>query len=165
MLLERFYPDLEADSAYGLPYEELYKQGYRGILFDIDNTLVPHGAPATKKAIALFRKLHTIGFKTVIISNNKEERVKPFADAVSSRYLFKAGKPGKKGYEKAMKIMKTVPETTLFVGDQLFTDVWGAKKAGIFTYLTKPIHPKEEFQIILKRGLEAIVLFFYHHRK
>ena len=165
MLLERFYPDTEADSAYGLPYEELYSQGYRGILFDIDNTLVPHGAPATKKAIALFRKLHNIGFKTVIISNNNEARVKPFADAVSSRYLFKAGKPGKKGYEKAMKIMKTTPETTLFVGDQLFTDVWGAKKAGIFTYLTKKIHPKEEFQIILKRGLEAIVLFFYHHKK
>ncbi len=165
MLLERFYPDQEADSAYGLPYEELYNQGYRGILFDIDNTLVPHGAPATKKAIALFRKLHTIGFKTVIISNNNEARVKPFADAVSSRYLFKAGKPGKKGYEKAMKIMKTTPETTLFVGDQLFTDVWGAKKAGIFTYLTKKIHPKEEFQIILKRGLESIVLFFYHHKK
>ena len=97
MLLERFYPDREEDSAYGLPYEELYKEGYRGILFDIDNTLVPHGAPATKKSIALFRKLHAIGFKTVIISNNKEARVKPFADAVSSRYLFKAGKPGKKG--------------------------------------------------------------------
>ena len=165
MFLERFYPDREEDSAYGLPYEELYKEGYRGILFDIDNTLVPHGAPATKKAIALFRKLHAIGFKTVIISNNKEARVKPFADAVSSRYLYKAGKPGKKGYEKAMKIMKTVPENTMFVGDQLFTDVWGAKKAGILTYLTKPIHPKEEIQIILKRLLEKIVLFFYHRSK
>ncbi len=164
MFLERFYPDCEAESAYDLPYEKLYELGYRGILFDIDNTLVPHGAPATKKAIALFRRLHAIGFKTMIISNNKEERVKPFADAVSSRYLHKANKPGKKGYEKAMKIMKTEPGTTLFVGDQLFTDVWGAKKAGIFTYLTKKIHPKEEFQIILKRGLEAIVLFFYHRK-
>ena len=101
----------------------------------------------------------------MIISNNKEARVKPFAVAVSSRYLFKAGKPGKKGYEKAMKIMKTVPENTMFVGDQLFTDVWGAKKAGILTYLTKPIHPKEEIQIILKRLLEKIVLFFYHRSK
>ena len=68
-------------------------------------------------------------------------------------------------YEKAMKIMKTVPENTMFVGDQLFTDVWGAKKAGILTYLTKPIHPKEEIQIILKRLLEKIVLFFYHRSK
>ncbi len=164
MIFDRFYPDCEAVSAYDLPYEEMYEKGYRGILFDIDNTLVPHGAPATKQSVALFRKLHAIGFKTVIISNNKEERVKPFADAVSSRYIFKANKPGKKGYEKAMKIMKTDPNTTFFVGDQLFTDIWGARKAGMYTFLTKPIHPKEEFQIILKRALEAMVLLFYHRK-
>ena len=64
-----------------------------------------------------------------------------------------------------MKKMKTVPETTIFVGDQLFTDVWGAKRAGIKSWLVKPIHPKEEIQIVLKRRLEKIVLFFYHRRK
>ena len=48
------------------------------------------------------------------------------------------------------------------MGDQLFTDVWGAKKAGIVTYLVKHIHPKEEIQIVLKRYLEKIVLYFYH---
>ena len=64
-----------------------------------------------------------------------------------------------------MERMGTVPRTTLFVGDQLFTDVWGAKKAGIVTYLVKPIHPKEEIQIVLKRCLERIVLFFYHRSK
>ncbi len=57
--------------------------------------------------------------------------------------------------------MGTTIETTLFVGDQLFTDVWGAKKIGIMTYLVKPINPKEEIQIVLKRYLERIVLFFY----
>ncbi len=61
--------------------------------------------------------------------------------------------------------MGTAPESTLFVGDQLFTDVWGAKRAGIVTYLVKPIHPKEEIQIVLKRRLERIVLFFYHRKK
>ena len=61
--------------------------------------------------------------------------------------------------------MGAEPSTTLFVGDQLFTDVWGAKKAGIVTYLVKPIHPKEEIQIVLKRKLEKIVLFFYHRSK
>lgn len=61
-----------------------------------------------------------------------------------------------------MEQMHTTKETTLFVGDQLFTDVWGAKKCGIVTYLTHPIHPKEEIQIVLKRYLEKIVLFFYH---
>jgi HAD superfamily phosphatase (TIGR01668 family) len=164
MLLDRFYPDCEADSAYNLPYEKLYELGYRGVLFDIDNTLVPHGAPATKKAVALFERLREIGFDTTLISNNKEARVKPFADAVGSKYLYKAGKPSRKGYEKAMRLMRTTPGTTIFVGDQLFTDVWGAKRSGIFSYLTKPIHPKEEIQIVLKRRLEAIVLFFYHRK-
>ena len=46
-MLHQFYPDYEADSAYGIDYRTLYEQGYRGIIFDIDNTLVPHGAPAT----------------------------------------------------------------------------------------------------------------------
>ena len=61
-----------------------------------------------------------------------------------------------------MKKMGTTTENTLFVGDQLFTDVWGAKRAGMHTILVKPIHPKEEIQIVLKRYLEKIVLFFYH---
>lgn len=161
-MLQRFYPDYEADSAYQLDYEEFFKQGFRGIIFDIDNTLVPHGAPADEKAITFFQKLRDIGFSTMLLSNNKEPRVKSFADRVGSAYIFKAGKPGQAGYRKAMEMMRTDVSTTIFVGDQLFTDVWGAKKAGIRTYLTKPINPKEEIQIVIKRRLEWIVLFFYH---
>ena len=164
-MLERFYPDYEALSAYKIDYEKLYRQGFRGIIFDIDNTLVPHGAPADRQAVRLFRSLKAIGFDTILLSNNKEPRVKPFSDQVKSRYIFKAGKPGKEGYEKAMQMMGTDSATTVFVGDQLFTDVWGAKKAGIRTYLVKPIHPREEIQIVLKRKLEKIVLYFYHRRK
>ncbi len=164
-MLERFYPDVEADSAYDIDYDGLYKEGYRGIIFDIDNTLVPHGAPADSRAVALFDRLHRTGFQTLLLSNNKEPRVKMFNDDVGSRYIYRAGKPGRRGYVRAMELMGTVPENTFFVGDQLFTDIWGAKKAGIRTYLTKPIHPREEIQIVLKRRLEWIVLFFYHRRK
>ena len=57
--------------------------------------------------------------------------------------------------------MKTTKENTLFIGDQIFTDVLGAKRAGRYTIMVKPIHPKEEIQIVLKRYLERIVLFFY----
>ena len=161
-MLKRFYPDKEAPSAYRIDYEKLYRQGFRGIIFDIDNTLVPHGAPADRQAVRLFRRLRSIGFTTVLLSNNKEPRVKSFADQVESAYIYKAGKPGTAGYKKAMDIMGSNQETTLFIGDQLFTDVWGAKKAGIRTYLVSPIHPKEEIQIVLKRKLEKIVLYFYH---
>lgn len=164
-LFERFYPDEYLDSAYAIDFESLYSRGYRGVIFDIDNTLVPHGAPADKRSIALFARLRKIGFKSLLLSNNKEPRVKMFNDKVHSRYIYKAGKPSTKNYFKAMELMGTTPETTMFVGDQLFTDVWGAKKAGIRTWLVKPIHPKEEIQIILKRRLEWIVLFFYKRSK
>ncbi|MCI8287179.1 MAG: YqeG family HAD IIIA-type phosphatase [Lachnospiraceae bacterium] len=163
-MLERFYPDREAESAYTIDYQGLYENGYRGVIFDIDNTLVPHGAPADEKAVLFFGKLREIGLQTVLLSNNKESRVKSFADAVGAKYLFKAGKPGRRGYERAMEVMGTEAESTFFVGDQLFTDIWGAKKAGIFTWLVKPIHPKEEVQIVLKRCLERIVLYFYHRK-
>ena len=160
-LLQCFYPDVYLDSAYEINFETLYQQGFRGVIFDIDNTLVPHGAPADEKSIALFERLRRIGFESVLLSNNKEPRVKMFNDRVQSHYIYKAGKPAKRGYLAAMELMGTTPGTTLFVGDQLFTDVWGAKRARILTYLVKPIHPKEEIQIVLKRRLEWIVLYFY----
>ena len=164
-LFERFYPDVYLDSAYEIDFEQLYMDGYRGVIFDIDNTLVPHGAPADSRSTELFRRLREIGYESVLLSNNKEPRVKRFNDAVHSRYIYKAGKPSTKNYSKAMELMHTRPETTMFVGDQLFTDVWGAKRAGIKTWLVKPIHPKEEIQIVLKRRLEWIVLFFYKRSK
>lgn len=156
-----FYPNEYLRSAYEIDYEALYREGYRGIIFDIDNTLVPHGAPADERSIELFERLRKIGFETMLLSNNKEPRVKMFNDKVHSRYLFKAGKPSVRGYQEAMRHMHTDVETTVFVGDQLFTDVWGARKAGIWSVLVMPIHKKEEIQIILKRRLERIVLFFY----
>lgn len=164
-MFKRFYPHHEAESAYEINYEKLYKDGFRGIIFDIDNTLVPHGAPADERAVALFERLKKAGFRIMLLSNNKEPRVKMFNDAVRVNYIYKAGKPGVRGYRKAMEKMETRPESTMFVGDQLFTDIWGAKKAGIETWLVSPIHPKEELQIVLKRYLEKIVLFFYHRRR
>ena len=93
-MFETFYPGNYVDSAYEIPYEKLYERGYRGIIFDVDNTLVPHGAPADKRAIELFERLRAIGFSTCILSNNKEPRVSPFADKVGSPYIY--GRLGRK---------------------------------------------------------------------
>ena len=165
-MLEIFYPDEMLDSAYGINYEEYYREGFRGIIYDVDNTLVPHGAPADERAKTLFAKLHEIGFTVMLLSNNKEPRVKSFsADVRYADYIFKADKPSPKGYRAAMEKMGTDESTTLFIGDQLFTDVWGAKNAGLKSILVKPIHPKEEIQIVLKRQLEKIVLYFYRKSK
>ena len=160
-MFRKFYPTEYVDSTYLIDFEDKYSKGYRGLVFDIDNTLVPHGAPADKAAVELFERLHKVGYKTVLLSNNKEPRVKPFADATNSLYIYKANKPGAKNYCKAMEIMQTDLSNTLFVGDQLFTDVYGANRIGMDSVLVKPIHPKEEIQIVLKRKLEKIVLHFY----
>ena len=79
--------------------------------------------------------------------------------------IFYAHRPSTKNYEKAMKLMGTDKTNTMFIGDQLFTDVWGAKRTGIRNILVKPIHPKEEIQIVFKRKLEKIVLYFYKKSK
>lgn len=163
-MLESFYPDLTMNSAYQIDFKEYYEKGYRGVIFDIDNTLVPHGAPADKRSIVLIESLKKMGFGVVFLSNNKEPRVKMFNDAVHAQYIYKAGKPGKKGYKKAMEMLGTNTENTLFVGDQLFTDVWGARNTGLFSILVNPIDKKEEIQIVLKRYLERIVLVFYRRK-
>lgn len=160
-MLKCFYPNKYMDSTYSIDFNEYYKKGYRGILFDIDNTLVPHGFDADEKAINLISNLREIGFKICFISNNKEERVKRFNKEIGAEYIYKANKPLTKNYINAMSILGTEAENTLFVGDQLFTDVYGAKKAGLFSILVKPIDPHEEIQIVLKRYLERIVLHFY----
>ena len=161
MIFRIFYPTQWLDSTYQIPFEQWYEKGCRGVIFDIDNTLVPHDAPATEEAILLFDNLRKMGFDTCLTSNNKEPRVAAFAKAVNSKYIYKANKPSRSGYQKAMEMMGTNKDTTLFVGDQLFTDVFGANRTGIPTILVKPINPKEEIQIVLKRYLERIVLYFY----
>lgn len=160
-MFRKFYPHMYVDSTYEIDFESLYSDGIRGLIFDIDNTLVEHGVPADDRAIQLFERLREIGFDTCLISNNKEPRVKPFATAVKSKYVFKANKPSRKNYRKAMEFMNTDENNTVFIGDQLFTDVYGANRCGIKSILVKPIHPKEEIQIVLKRKLEKIVLHFY----
>ena len=166
IMLEPFYPKEYRNSTYESDFEGRQKKGYRGIIFDVDNTLVPHGAPADDRAKQLFEHLYALGFQSTLLSNNKEPRVKSFCEAVTgASYIYKAGKPKRAGYEQAMRRMGTDVHTTLFVGDQIFTDVWGANRAGIYTILVKPIHPKEEIQIVLKRYLERIVLHFYFKKE
>ena len=135
-----FFPDEYLDSAYGIDYEKLYREGYRGLLFE---------------------KLRALGFRYCFVSNNQKPRVEPFAKAVEGDFIENAHKPAVKNYKKACQVIGIDLDRTIFIGDQLFTDIYGAKRAGIRTILVKPIHPKEEIQIVLKRYLEKIVLHFY----
>jgi hypothetical protein len=165
LFLDRFYPDYYVASAYQFDFEMMFKKGYRGIIFDVDNTLVEHGQPATKRSIEFFSRLRQIGFDTCIISNNKEYRVMPFAKEAESKYISKAGKPSPVNYIKAMELMGTDTANTFFVGDQIFTDIWGANRAGICSVLVKPIAKHEEIQIVLKRIPEKLILYFYKKKQ
>lgn len=164
-MFEQFFPDEYLDSTYSIDFDKLYREGYKGVLFDIDNTLVPHGEPADERARKLFAHLRELGMSYCLISNNQLPRVRPFAKEIQGLFIENAHKPSIKSYEKAMKLMGTNVKNTIFVGDQLFTDVYGAKRTGIRNILVKPIHPKEEIQIVLKRYLEKIVLYFYKKSK
>lgn len=164
-MFQSFFPDKCEKSVYHIKFETYYKAGYRGVIFDIDNTLVEHGKDATPQAIALFKRLRKKGWESCLLSNNKEERVLRFNREIGTNYIYKANKPSVKNYLKACEIMGTTPENTIFVGDQLFTDVFGAKRSKLFNILVEPIDKKEEIQIVLKRYLEKVVLYFYRKNK
>lgn len=165
-MFQKFYPVEDIRSTYDINFEEYYEKGYRGVIFDIDNTLVRHDMPANQQAKQLFHRLKKIGYEFCFTSNNREPRVKKFCqDVEGTHYIYKANKPSVKPYEKAMEMMGTNKQNTLFVGDQLFTDIYGANRTGIHSILVKPIHPKEEIQIVVKRYFEKIVLWRYYKNK
>ena len=155
------FPTYSCKSTYDIPFEKLYAQGVRGAIFDVDNTLVRHNAPADGRAKLLFTKLKRMGMAVCIISNNKEPRVKPFADEVDSSYVFDAGKPLPRGYLEAVQRMNISNGQAVFVGDQIYTDILGANLAGIKSILVKPLGPEIEIQIKIKRILEIPVLAAY----
>ncbi len=135
--IEALYPDKIIESVYTFDWEKAAKK-YRGVIFDVDNTLVPQ-----------------LGIKTMLVSNNGEKRLKPFAKMLSTEYIYKAGKPKKKGYERAIQKLSLGKDEILFVGDQIFTDIWGANRVGLDTILTEPVDSStDEPQIVVKRWLE-----------
>lgn len=162
---EVIYPKEEFGSTYQIPFEEFYDKGYRGIIFDIDNTLVPHGAPADERSIRLCNHLKELGYQICFVSNNNERRVAPFAQAMGAKYISNAGKPFKRGYQQAAEILQVEADKILFVGDQLLTDIIGANRVGYYSVLVGPIQKKESFWIVLKRMLESVCLHFYRRSR
>ena len=160
-MFKKFYPTIYVDSVYQVEFEKYKEQGFKALFFDIDNTLVGHDAPANERSIALISRLKDMGFAICIVSNNHEPRVKSFSDAVGADYVYEAGKPSPKGYLKAMEITGSDKDSAIFLGDQLFTDIWGANNAGMKSILVKQLGPDLYFKIKLKRMGERIVMPFY----
>lgn len=134
------------------------KKGIRYVICDLDNTLDSH---ETKKpscaSLSFINKLKDNGLNVCIISNGKEKRVKEYTEDIGLKYIADAGKPLKKSYLKAMAALGCTPNDTAFVGDQIFTDTYGANRLGITTILVEPIESFENPFFYIKRALEKIV--------
>ena len=161
-MLKVLYPYEYVPDVFCIDYNELYKKGYRGIIFDIDNTLVHHGDDSTKEIDNLFNEIQSIGFQTLILSNNNEARVKRFLKNINSLYICDAEKPKKKNYLKAVKMMNINKKEALFIGDQVFTDILGANRSGLDNILVKFIKAPNETKIGKRRELENRILKIYH---
>ena len=161
-MLRKFYPKLYIGSIFELDLKTLRKEGIKGIIFDIDNTLVPYDvAEPTEEIIQLFSKLKKENFKICLMSNNTEDRVVRFNQNLKVFAIHKSGKPRTKGFKRALELMNLKKEEVAIVGDQVFTDVYGGNKIGVKTILVQPVSDKDEWITKIKRGLEQRVIKLY----
>lgn len=161
-MIRRLYPNYYIRSIFDLSIPKLKKEGIKGIIFDIDNTLVPYDiAEPTEEIIHFFNQLKEAGMSITLMSNNTEDRVLKFNKKLKVLTLHKANKPLTKSYKKALQMMHCTKDEAIIVGDQIFTDIYGGNCMGIETYLVKPISEKDEWPTKIKRGLERKVIKSY----
>ena len=159
-MIEKFYPCEYVKSDFDIDFKKLYDSGIKAVIFDIDNTLVFQNEDATEETERLFAALHKLGLKTMILSNNNEERVRRFLRNIDSPYICKAYKPFRKGSLKALERLGVNKEEAVFVGDQLFTDILGANRCGIRSILVRYIE-KSGSKPQLRRRFEKAILRSY----
>lgn len=164
-MLKKLYPYEYVESIFTIDYKRLYEKGYRGVIFDIDNTLVPHGKDSTPEIDNFFKEIRNIGFKTFLLSDNGEKRIKRFLENIDCPYISNADKPKVDNYLKAIEIMGLVNSNVIYIGDQIFTDILGANKSGIANILVKYIGYYDNQKIGIKRNIEKIVLKLYKRSK
>mgnify|MGYP000902491075 CR=1 FL=1 len=145
-MLKYLTPNAYYESLAAIKPEKLVQSGIKGVIFDLDNTITTWNNIEVEKAtIDWFVALHNAGIKACILSNNSMPRIKPVAGLLGIYCVEKAKKPLLTGYRRAMQTMGTNTQNTLMVGDQLFTDIWGAKRLGLKGILVKPISLEHEF--------------------
>lgn len=138
--------------------EFLKNLGVKAVFADADNTLSFHGSQEPFPGVAEWiKELAGSGIPLVIISNNKKERIAPFAEKLGVPYIEESAKPLKKGFNRAAKKFGIETTEAAVIGDQIFTDVLGGNLIGAKVFLTKPLGPDTDKFIRVKRRLEKYV--------
>lgn len=165
-MLEIFFPALMADRIQQISLDTLRKNRIKGLILDIDNTLVPPNMQeADDNAVEWIEKVKKAGFKVCIVSNASKKRVIKFNERLLLPAIHRASKPGTRAFKKAARLMELKPDEASVIGDQIFTDVYGGNRAGMYTVLVKPIDRNEYFWIRFKRLAEKYVLAKYHKKR
>ena len=161
-----FVPDHYFDTVYEVTPEMLIENGVKGLILDIDNTLVPYEIPEpTDENVAWLRSMWEAGIKTAFVSNNHQDRVELYNKELGCPAFFDSGKPFKKACNRALAAMELKSCETAIIGDQVFTDVVAGRNAGLkMAILVKPIKDKTNLFFKFKRLLEKPVIATYNRR-
>ena len=152
-------PKLYVDSIFHIDLDKLREIGIEALIIDIDNTLVAWDKKtAPRSVIEWFAKLKEKGFRICLVSNNTEDRVVKFTENINIQAFHKARKPFRTTFIKAMDYLKSDKSNTAIIGDQIFTDVLGGNRTGIYTVLVVPIESKEYWWTEIVRNVERFVL-------
>jgi len=158
-LLKFFIPSIHVKSIYQISPEFLKDRGIKGIITDLDNTLIEWDRPnATPELIEWFKQMEQNGVKVTVVSNNNEKRVKSFAEPLGIPFIPKARKPMGRAFIKALKIMGLSKKEVVVIGDQLLTDVLGGNRNGFQTILVVPVASTDGFLTRINRKIERKIL-------
>ncbi|MFC4738191.1 YqeG family HAD IIIA-type phosphatase [Bacillus daqingensis] len=157
-MLKKFIPNEYVQSVYDIDTANLKKLGIRGIITDLDNTLVEWDRKeATDELLNWLEMLRNEGFEVVIVSNNNEKRVHTFAAPHGLTFIHSAKKPFSRAFRAACKLMKLKHEETVVIGDQLLTDILGGNRAGFRTILVVPVAQTDGILTKFNRQVERRV--------
>ena len=158
-MLKKFLPNEFYHSVLDISPAHLKEMGIKGIITDLDNTLVEWDRPnATPNLIKWFTNMKNHNILVTIVSNNQENRVKAFADPLGIPFIFRAKKPLRKAFIKAADRMKVKKEETVVIGDQLLTDVLGGNRSGFYTILVVPVAQSDGFMTRFNRMIERRIM-------
>lgn len=157
--MDKFVPDIYAQSIYRINYDKLKKNGIKLVIFDLDNTIAPVDIKvSSNETFDLMLKIKDMELKPIIMSNSKKERVLPFRNHLEIDSCYLSMKPLSKNYKKIMRIYDVKKEEVACIGDQLLTDIWGANKMGMTSILVNPISKKDGKCTFLNRKIENIII-------